>query len=539
MKIKLLFLMLFTTVLSFAQIKKIGELSSNKLLDSKIIYEEDNENIYGYLLLFEKDKVDANESVFDLVLLDKNLNKVGTSSFAQETFSSWLIKLSSCIYFAKKSKDNLFVAIGQSNPMLESLMDRMVSDKGTTGFRVLNLKDFTISQNYFNKNYKFQLQTEKFDMQHPSKMMKEMKEMRFAKLTTNGGFLVSDLDYMSAMNETIAASYPKAPKTKGNRQKEFHYFDMDFQEKWVYKFNQDEKSKSFYKYNYYMNVENDFVFIKKFYKKDNDVTPELSFDIVDEATGERKFEISLASAASSLIFENLQVIDNKIIVFASVYDFDDKGDYRYDRKKGYVKMVYDQKTGKQLSEDFFKWDALAGELDIDENGKIKSYGFIHFLEFKCDKDGKTVIIAEGYKPESSTKILDLFTIVLDEKLKVVSFNKIDKFVNKIDKIEAYGSSLENMGAFDYMYSQKLPGGGYVFYYSDNEKVSYSSRRDPKWILGVITYVDGVFDFQKVPLTTKNGRIYPIKAKNGYILLREVSNDEKNNDSEIRLERINY
>ena len=43
----------------------------------------------------------------------------------------------------------------------------------------------------------------------------------------------------------------------------------------------------------------------------------------------------------------------------------------------------------------------------------------------------------------------------------------------------------------------------------------------------------------MPLTTKNGRIYPIKAKNGYILLREVSNDEKNNDSEIRLERINY
>ena len=39
MKIKLLFLMLFTTVLSFAQIKKISELSSNKLLDSKIIYE--------------------------------------------------------------------------------------------------------------------------------------------------------------------------------------------------------------------------------------------------------------------------------------------------------------------------------------------------------------------------------------------------------------------------------------------------------------------------------------------------------------------
>lgn len=538
MKIKLLFLMLFTSVVSFAQIKKISELSSNKLLDSKIIYEEDNENIYGYLLLFEKDKVDKNELVFDLVLLDKNLNKVGATSFAQEIYSTWLIKLSSHIYFAKKNKDNLFVSIGQSNPMIESYIDSVVSDKGTTGFRILNLKDFTISQNYFIKDFKFQLQTEKFDMQHPSKMMKEMKNMKFAKMTTNGRFLVSDMDYMSAMNEAMNEAYPGL-KQKVIRQTEFHYFNLDFQEKWVYKFNQDQKSKSFYKYNYYTNAGNDIVLIKKFYKKNNDVLPELSFDIVDEATGVRKFEISLANDQFTLAFDNLQVIDNKIIVFASVYEFDDSGNYKYARKKGHIKMVYDQQTGTILSEDFFKWDALAGELDIDENGKIKSYGFIHFLEFKSDKEGKTVIIAEGYKPESSTKILDLFTIVLDEKLKVVSFNKIDKFVNKINKIEAYGSSLENMGAFDYMYSQKLPGGGYVFYYSDNEKVSYSSRRDPKWILGVITYIDGVFEFQKVPLTTKNGRIYPIKAKNGYILLREVSNDEKNNDSEIRLERINY
>ncbi len=535
MKIKLLFLMLFTTVLSFAQIKKISELSSNKFLDSKIIYEEDNENIYGYLLLFEKDKVDKNESVFDLVLLDKNLNKVGATSFNQEIYSSWFLKLNSCIYFAKKSKDNLFVSIGQSSPMVGMLVDNVTSDKGTIGFRILNLKDFTISQNYFIKDFKFQLQTEKFDMQHPSKMMKEMQDMRFAKLTTNGGFLVSDMDYKSAMNEALNEGYPGL-KQKVNRQTEFHYFNLDFQEKWVYKFNQDEKSKSFYKYSYFMNAGNDFVLIKKFYKKNNDVLPELSFDIVDEATGVRKFEISLANDQFTLAFDDLQVIENKIIVFASVYEFDDSGNYRYTRKKGHLKMVYDQQTGKKLSEDFFKWDALVGKLDIDENGKIKNYGFIHFLEFKSDKEGKTVVIAEGYNPGTNTKILDLYTIVLDEKLKVLSFNKIDKFANKINRVEAYGSALESMGAFDYMYSQKLTGGGYVFYYSDNE---IASRKDPKWILGAITYIDGVFDFQKVPLTTKNGRIYPIKAKNGYVLLKEVSNDEKNNDSEIRLEKINY
>lgn len=533
-KISLLLVLFFSATL-FSQVTKLTALSSSKFLDSKIIYEDNNEDIYGYLLLFEKDKVNANETAFELVLLDKNLNKVGTTSFDQEITNTWLIKLSSSIYFAKKSKDNLFVAIGQSNSMVESLVDKMVEDKGISGFRILNLKDFTISENYFIKDYKFQKQIGKLDMQHPMKLMKEFKDMKLAKLTLNGGFLVSDLDYMSSMNETIAASYPNAAKMKVNRQKEFYFFDLNFQQKWIYKVNQDENSKSFAKYSYFTSNENDLVFKKKNYKKEKDSNYEITYEFVNADSGIKKFEINLTNTENTLSFDNLQFKDNKVIVFASVYDFNEKGDFRYDKKRGYVKISYDRQTGKELSKDYFNWNALKSKLDIDENGKIKDYGFIHFLEFKLTTDNKIIIICEGYKPEGNTKILDLFTFVLDDKMNLLSFSKVDKVKNMIDKVYAYGAELERIGAFDYMYSQKLPGGGFVFYYSDNEK----SKRNPKWVLGVITYVDGVFDYQKVPLTTNNGQIYPVKAKNGYILLREVSNDKKQKDSEIRLEKINY
>lgn len=537
-KIALLLVLFFSTTF-FAQVTKLSSLSSSKFLDSKIIYEDNNEDIYGYLLLFEKDKVNKNETTFELVLLDKNLNKVGTTSFNQEVTSSWLIKLSSAIYFAKKNKDNLFVAIGQSNSMIESFIDKMIEDKGISGFRILNLKDFTISENYLIKDYKFQKQIGKLDMEHPMKLMKEFKDMKLAKLTLNNGFLVSDLDYMSSMNEAMASSYPNALKMKVNRQKEFYFFDLNFQQKWVYKVNQDEKTKSFAKYSYFTSNGNDLVFTKKNFKKEKDTDFEQTFEFVNATTGVKKFEINITNTENTLSFDNLQFQDNKVIVFASVYDFNEKGEYKYDKKRGYVKIVYDRESGKEISKDYFKWDALKSKLDIDENGKVKDYGFIHFLEFKLTADNKIIIIGEGYKPEASSKILDLFTFVLDDKMKLLSFNKVDKFKNKIDKLDAYGSYLEAVGAFDYMYSQKLPGGGYVFYYSDNEKLGSRAKKDPKWVLGVITYVDGVFDYQKVPLTTNNGQIYPIKAKNGYVLLREVSNDEKQKDSEIRLEKINY
>ena len=528
-------LFMLTCSIVSAQVTKLSSLSTSKFLDSKIIYDDKNtEDVFGYLLLYEKDKISKYETTLELVLIDKNLNKVGSTNFTQEGVSYWLVKLGWSIYFAKKSDSNIYISIGQSVPALENSVSQMFEDQGVSSFRVLNFKSFSLSDNYFIKGFEFKKQTEKLDVEHPMKLMKEMKNMNFTKITANNGFIVSDVDYMEAMMEV----YMGQPSRKAKKQKAFYFYDFDFKQKWIYNLNQDEKSKSFYKYTYYTGDGNDMIFVKKFYEKPKDNISDISFDILDAGTGRKKYEISLASAQNIFITEDFQFEKNKIIIFASVYDFDKKGNYQFDEKRGYVKFIYDRSTGKELSKDFFYWKDFAGKLDINDEGKIKDYGFIEFLDFKPTTDGKFIVIAEGYKPENNTKILDLFTFVFDEKMKLLSYKQVDKFKNKIDKVYAFGSSLDYMGAFDYMYSQKLPGGGYVFYYSDNEKTGLWSNKNPKWILGAITYVDGVFDYQKVPLTNKNGQIYPIRAKNGYVLLKEVPKDNEK-DSELRLEKINY
>lgn len=54
-------------------------------------------------------------------------------------------------------------------------------------------------------------------------------------------------------------------------------------------------------------------------------------------------------------------------------------------------------------------------------------------------------------------------------------------------------------------------------------------------LGIVTYVEGAFESSKIKLKTGKSELFPGRAKNGYIRMLEVEDDEY----EIRLERINY
>lgn len=538
MKKIILFLLLFSNAF-FAQITKLSSLSSSKFLDSQIIYEDNGEDVFGYLILFAKDKINDNETTFEIALLDKNLNKVGITTFTQETFSSWIFKSSWSLYSVKKIKDKIYIPSGQNYSSIDSSIEDLIAEKGTCGLRILDLKTFTISDNYLVKDFGFQKQTEKFDVKHPFKMMKQIKGLNLVKPTKNNGFLISDRDYFNTLMESqsgIVISFSK----KSKKEQAFYFYDLELNKKWTYNLNQDEDSKSFFKYNYFDGDGKDLVIIKKYFKNIGDEISDISFDVINSDTGLKKFEIALADNEKTFEFEKFLFEKDKIVLFASVYEFNEKGKCNPKKKQGYVKMSYDRLTGKQIGKDYLYWNSFGKNFDINEDGKIKDYGFIQFLDFKLIDNGKTIVIAEGYKPERFTKILDIFTLVFDDKMKLLEFKKIDKTKNKAPWLDAcYGKELENKSSFDYMYSQKLPGNGYVFYYSDNEKEGYSSHKNPKWILGVITYVDGTFGFQKVPLTTERGQIYPIRAKNGYILLKELPNKDSDNDPELRLEKINY
>src|SRR5574343_933311 len=94
-KIKKIILFFFLTSFSLqAQIQKISDLSNNQFLDSKIIYDNNGEDVWGYFLLYKGDKKSKSIQEYQFVILDKNLNKVGSKDRKSTRLNSSHITIS-------------------------------------------------------------------------------------------------------------------------------------------------------------------------------------------------------------------------------------------------------------------------------------------------------------------------------------------------------------------------------------------------------------------------------------------------------------
>lgn len=531
-KIIILIICLIFSQLNHAQMTKLSTLSSAKFSDSSVIYDE-NKDIYGYLLLFEKNKTDKNNIIYELVLIDKNLNKVAALEYKQQIYNTMWFSFNSTIYFAKKQGDLIYFLVGQSFGSTENYIKELFQTKGVSGLAVLDLKTFTLKEGIYSNFDEIVIGNFQPDLSKPTmKLMREMEKFKLMK-PINEGFLVSDLSHVSESTSFITG----IPREE--HQKAYNFFDFNYNKLWTLKVNENSKSKSFFDYSYLLSNSKDIVFKKVFYEKRKDKNPDITYAFIDITNGKQKFEINFSSTQEILDVEEILFRENEVVFITSIYDYNKKGTYYRDERRGIAKITLDRTTGKQISRNDLKWSGLASKLDIDEKGRIKEEGFLHFLEFKILQDGKIIAIAEGYKPEASSKILDMYAFTFSTDFKMIDFLKIDKVKNKISKIDAYGDYLESIGAFDYMYSQQLNKDNYLFFYSDNEKEGFFARKKPNWILGIVSFVDGKFETQKVQLTTKNGQIYPSIAKKGSILLFETFNDKEDKNNEMRLEKIDY
>ena len=128
----ILIICLIFSQLNHAQMTKLGTLSSAKFSDSSVIYDE-NKDIYGYLLLFEKDRTDKNNIIYELVLIDKNLNKVAALEYKQPIYNTMWFSFNSAIYFAKKQGDLIYFLVGQSFGSTENYFKELFQTKGVSG----------------------------------------------------------------------------------------------------------------------------------------------------------------------------------------------------------------------------------------------------------------------------------------------------------------------------------------------------------------------------------------------------------------------
>ncbi len=479
---------LFCVVLSAQKKSQLDKLSSAKFLSSNVIVDDnDNEDVYGYISLYETNKADENTFEVLYVLTDKNMNEIVTGKFNQNAYDGPGRIIQPGITWVKKIKDDLYFSVAPS-----------------PAFRKLNLKDFSLVGPMQYKDHELSPEPEK-------------------KFTLKDWFATSKYEFISTGGViTEISGKGKTPSIK--------YMDQDFKEKWTFNFDEqgDKKPTS---YEYFKADGTDMVFLKKYHKKPKEtVAIDLSLQLVDERTGKKRFEIPLKDTQYIYHYEKLFFKKDKLVLVASLFKFDDKREYKLLEKKGYVKVVYDRTSGKELSKDFVKWQDITQE-QFNEHGNIKGYGRIHFLDYRLTDDDKLVILGEGHQTGSIAHIMDLHLFVFDSRLKVTDYKRYEKASRILDYPPISGEEIEKKDGFDFMYSQQTAPDTYIYFYQNKVR--------NKWVLGTITYDGKTFENRIVSLKTSGGKIVPIPAKKGYILFSERAEKGSSASNSLRLEKINY
>lgn len=531
-KITALLVLLFINTLTFAQIQKLGQLASGKIIDSRIIYEEESEDVFGYFYLYEKDKIGRRAYELGYVILDNNLNVITSNTFAQASYSTLLIKFRVYLSFVNKI----------DNKIIFGLHDRPKAS------------EVRILYNYFNHRYK-QIDLETFELSEDlivqgNKMIETRYEfgdkMRFRDVKHNQSlfpisknrFLLfaesKEYENNTSMFSVGGRYIRKAKEGLGS----FRILDQNFETILEKPINTDEENEGYYTY---VASDEDVLILNK-----KPITGAIyrSFHLMfyDLNTGDLKKEFNYIDDEYKMYYaDDIKFTENEIILYVGIYGKEEPVNAY--RSLGYAKYVFDKQAGEQISRDYFLWKDLEPHLQfVHEYGWIEDYGIIYPIEFLPLENDNTIVMAEGFSGGGvESTIKDLFVFELDANLRVKYLNKIEKTPYTLKIPSNWLFTVKENNLHDYGYSQKLDeDGNYVFFYLNNlynEKNISKSRKikNAEWILGIISYVDGKFTYDKIDLNRERSKIYPRKAKNGYIQLFEIEGD----DVEVRLERINY
>ena len=218
---KIIFLLLLISTSLSAQIQKMSELSKNKFLDVEMIYDDKGEDIWGYLLLYKLDKVSKDFLQLEYVILDKNLNKIGSNTYYQDCYDSWIVDIMPKINSVYKNKNELLLAIGFD-------YDEFYTTK-PYAFRKISLDNYSISDSFFF------IEDKKIeDNKVMDRIIAEKKDPIFFTRIKNYGFI--SIQSQLSSRQQINAGYNKYI----NNLIGYTIHDLNFEKTWNYNYTKIE-----------------------------------------------------------------------------------------------------------------------------------------------------------------------------------------------------------------------------------------------------------------------------------------------------------
>jgi len=519
MKKTILFSCLFilTSFLATAQVQKLHELTTGKVIDSKVIYEEGSGDVFGYFFLYERDRFDKKLFEFEYVILDKNLNKLSSKFFSQSIYRMDLIKLEPRLSFVvKKGAEIIF---GLHDSLGEGAPSYIMYGHYNSRYRKINLNDYNLSNTYY-------LAGNILNEQNDNNLEEENENLDYAKMGEKQTIfpLTGDKFLLFGVQDGVPHKFPKV--ILGNSYyrnsraeiQSFRILNTDFETVANVPINRNSKEDIFYRYDA---NDKDLLILKK-RNVPKFKSGEYNYEAFDIKTGEPIGEFSYEDkeAGYKLIqVGETQFTENHVIFYFDYYNIKKKTDNKF--KLGVAKYVLDKKTFNVLSKDFFDIQDMTDLLTTDPKRKARDVYFVA-NDLKKLKNGKTLAFFKLYYKKRTKNFNEIYAIEFDKDFKTSNFYRAG----------------ENEKGVEYKQLQKLDeDGNYAFFYLiiDSMRRNLLGNYKYDYSLGIITYVDEEFEVTRLPLKKEGSKIYPGIAKNGYIRIIEETKDSY----EIRLEKVNY
>ena len=503
MRSKLLFFLLLLCFNTNAQITNLQKISNGKLYDEAEIKDENN-NIKGYFLLFETDKIAKETYSLEYVVLDENLTKVTNGFITEMKYSSWLV-----------SADVISVEVSiYNNKLLIQFSDNSDGIKLFNRYRILDLKTNILSEmfNYYKDKLNINPVTNR-------------------KITN----LVESEAYKILGIQNVGLVVDKNKKDKFSDEKSLICYDENFKQKWKIDY-ETEKNQFGNKELKFLKSDNDNIVFFNHYTKGEYYKPTVSILLFNSKTGALNKEYFFPNEdKNSYKVVDCSVANNQVVLLGNYSKKQDYGNISDEENTGLFKIVLDAKSGKVIKETYNNWANMASKFAIDKYGYIKKEGniFIHnMLELS---DNKIIVVCEAFS-NSPIKTNNMYFLELSKNLDLTQVFEIEKFRNKFPGTSDHSNNIKKYGLFDFMDYQNMGDDEFLFYFNDNEK--NTKNRKKSTIFGIVSYSNGKFNKQSLNLKTEISSINAFSAKKGYILLSE-NFDEKDKPTELRLEKINY
>jgi len=501
MKSKYLIIIFFilSTVYVKAQMSDLAEMMGNKELVSwDNIYNQDN-TLYGTIFFYKGDKSDKKHRQYEYLIFDKNLNLIAKNNFFQRS-----LLLTNYKFYASKNIDNTLLLNIDYGVFTKHIYNFLF-----TTYRKIDLNKNTISDEFYFDGHTVKNLSMGYKI--GNKLATEWHELIPVKAENIAGYLI--LKHFS--------------KPKKNYQiNKLRFLDNQNQIRWTFHFNKNANKNSYQKIHYiYMN---DGMAIIEFY---NYTKKKYSGDVlvaINLTNGQKIFEYQLEDIKNKNYkkiihhyVNNIKKYGNKIYL---------TGQYYKKYALGIYKITLDT-SGKELFKKYVPWQAFSKYLKINKYAKVEKGYILKPREFFIFRDGSISYLSEKYKPQKNItteihiapKTTDMVLMNLDSDFNVKDVITIHKY--------------KSLYSYDYLFSQYVKNNtGCVFFFQDFKKDKI--KKDKVGILGINKYINSKYSYEEIPIYSKKEKytIIPIKAKEGYIILREFNKDDKYD--QIRLEKIN-